>query len=69
MNRTRAVEVSIHAVSPLLSSANAGKEKKLNPRLQVESVDQYIEIMNNLNLQKPVSLDFNISSNLKLGAI
>ena len=46
-----------------------GKEKKLNPRLQVESVDQYIEIMNNLNLQKPVSLDFNISSNLKLGAI
>jgi hypothetical protein len=29
MNRTRAVEVSIHAVSPLLTSANAGKEKKL----------------------------------------
>ena len=46
-----------------------GKEKKLNPRLQVENVDQYIEIMNDLNLQKPVSLDFNISSNLKLGAI
>ena len=46
-----------------------GKEKKLNPRLQVENVTQYIEIMNNLNLQKPVSLDFNISSNLKLGAI
>ena len=46
-----------------------GKEKKLNPRLQVENVNQYIEIMNNLNLQKPASLDFNISSNLKLGAI
>ena len=46
-----------------------GKEKKLNPRLQVENVNQYIEIMNNLKLQKPVSLDFNISSNLKLGAI
>ena len=46
-----------------------GKEKKLNPRLQVENVTQYIEIMNNLNLQKPVSLDFNISSNLKLGAV
>ena len=45
------------------------KEKKLNPRLQVENVNQYIEIMNDLNLQKPVSLDFNISSNLKLGAI
>ena len=46
-----------------------GKEKKLNPRLQVENVNQYIEIMNNLNLQKPASLDFNISSNLKLGAV
>ena len=46
-----------------------GKEKNLNPRLQVENVNQYIEIMNDLNLQKPVSLDFNISSNLKLGAI
>ena len=46
-----------------------GKEKKLNPRLQVENVNQYIEIMNDLNLQKPVSLDYNISSNLKLGAI
>ena len=46
-----------------------GKEKKLNPILQVENVTQYIEIMNNLNLQKPVSLDFNISSNLKLGAV
>ena len=46
-----------------------GKGKKLNPRLQVENVNQYIEIMNNLNLQKPASLDFNISSNLKLGAV
>ena len=46
-----------------------GKEKKINPRLQVENVNQYIEIMNNLNLQKPASLDFNISSNLKLCAI
>ena len=46
-----------------------GKGKKLNPRLQVENVNQYIEIMNDLNLQKPVSLDFNISSNLKLGAV
>jgi sulfur dioxygenase len=46
-----------------------GKEKKFNPRLQVKNINQYVEIMNNLNLQKPVSLDFNISSNLKLGAI
>ena len=45
-----------------------GKEKKYNPRLQVENVDQYIEIMNNLNLKKPISLEENISKNLKLGA-
>ena len=46
-----------------------GNEKKFNPRLQVNNVDEYIEIMNNLNLKKPVFLDFNIASNLKLGAI
>ena len=45
-----------------------GKEKKYNPRLQVESVDEYIEIMNNLDLKKPVSIEENISKNLKLGA-
>ena len=46
-----------------------GKEKKLNPRLQVDSVNEYVEIMNSLNLKKPTSIDFNIKSNLKLGAI
>ena len=45
-----------------------GKEKKYNPRLQVDSVDEYIEIMNNLNLKKPILIDENISKNLKLGA-
>ena len=45
-----------------------GKEKKYNPRLQVDSVDEYIEIMNNLNLKKPISIEENISKNLKLGA-
>ena len=46
-----------------------GKEKKFNPRLQVKNVDEYVEIMNNLNLKKPLAIDFNIASNLKLGAI
>ena len=45
-----------------------GKEKKYNPRLQVDSVDEYIEIMNNLDLKKPISIEENISKNLKLGA-
>ena len=45
-----------------------GKEKKQNPRLQVESVDEYIEIMNNLDLKKPAGLESNVSRNVKLGA-
>tara|TARA_B100001173_G_C15952015_1_gene531841 strand:+ start:462 stop:1142 length:681 start_codon:yes stop_codon:yes gene_type:complete len=45
-----------------------GKEKKFNPRLQVKNVEEYIEIMKNLNLKKPAEIDFNVASNLKLGA-
>ena len=37
-----------------------GKEKKQNPRLQVNSVDEYVEIMNNLNLKKPSEIDTNV---------
>ena len=50
-------------------SSTIGKEKEHNPRLQVENVDQYIEIMSNLNLSKPQMIDQNISRNLKLGKI
>ena len=45
-----------------------GKEKKQNPRLQVSSVDEYIDIMNNLNLKRPAQLEFNVSKNINLGA-
>jgi len=45
-----------------------GKEKKQNPRLQVKSVDEYVEIMNNLNLKKPAEIDNNVAKNIKLGA-
>ena len=45
-----------------------GKEKKQNPRLQVKSVDEYVEIMNNLNLKKPDEIDFNVAKNINLGA-
>ena len=50
-------------------SSTIGKEKKFNPRLQVENVDQYIEIMSNLKLSKPIMIDQNISRNLTLGAV
>ena len=46
-----------------------GNEKKFNPRLQVDSVDQYIEIMSNLKLSKPKMIDTNVSRNLMLGSI
>ena len=45
-----------------------GKEKKQNPRLQINNVDQYVEIMSNLNLSKPELIDSNVSRNIKLGA-
>ena len=44
-----------------------GKEKKQNPRLQVSSVDEYVEIMNNLDLKKPAELEKNVSRNINLG--
>jgi glyoxylase-like metal-dependent hydrolase (beta-lactamase superfamily II) len=44
-----------------------GKEKKQNPRLQVSSVDEYVELMNNLKLKKPDRIDFNVERNINLG--
>ena len=44
-----------------------GKEKKQNPRLQVNSVDEYVEMMSNLNLKKPAQIDFNVKKNINLG--
>ena len=49
--------------------SSIGKEKKFNPRLQVNSVNEYIEIMNSLNLSKPNLMDINVSRNIKLGSI
>ena len=48
--------------------SSIGNEKKFNPRLQVNGVSEYIDIMNNLNLPKPKLMDINVASNIKLGA-
>ena len=48
-------------------ASTIGNEKKFNPRLQVENVEEYIEIMSNLNLSKPNMIETNIARNLKLG--
>ena len=49
-------------------SSTIGNEKKFNPRLQVKNVDEYVELMSNLNLAKPQLIDINVSRNINLGA-
>ena len=49
-------------------SSTIGNEKKFNPRLQVSGVDEYVDIMSNLNLPKPKLIESNVSRNIQLGA-
>ena len=51
------------------SVSSIGKEKINNPRLQVGNMDEYVEIMNKLNLSKPNLMDTNVTRNIKLGDI
>ena len=41
------------------------KEKNNNPRLQINSLDEYEEVMNNLKLARPDTMDINIPANIK----
>jgi len=43
------------------------EEQKFNPRLQVSSKSEYIDIMKNLNLPDPQMMDVAVPGNLKLG--
>jgi glyoxylase-like metal-dependent hydrolase (beta-lactamase superfamily II) len=42
-----------------------GKQKKTNPRLQVESVEEYVNIMKNLKLDRPKIMDIAVPANIK----
>jgi glyoxylase-like metal-dependent hydrolase (beta-lactamase superfamily II)/rhodanese-related sulfurtransferase len=44
-----------------------GEEKRYNPRLQVKSIDDYIELMNNLNLPNPKLMDVVVPANMHVG--
>jgi glyoxylase-like metal-dependent hydrolase (beta-lactamase superfamily II)/rhodanese-related sulfurtransferase len=44
-----------------------GEEKRYNPRLQVKSIDEYIELMGNLNLPNPKLMDVVIPANMHVG--
>lgn len=44
-----------------------GEEKRYNPRLQVRSVDEYIELMANLKLPNPKMMDVAVPANMHVG--
>jgi glyoxylase-like metal-dependent hydrolase (beta-lactamase superfamily II)/rhodanese-related sulfurtransferase len=44
-----------------------GEERSYNPRLQVASEAEYVEIMENLNLANPKMMDVAVPANLKIG--
>ena len=44
-----------------------GEEKAFNPRLQVKSVEAYVELMSNLNLANPKMMDVAVPANMKVG--
>src|SRR5690349_1675252 len=44
-----------------------GEEKRYNPRLQVKSVDDYVALMNNLNLSNPKMMDVAVPANMRQG--
>ena len=46
-------------------NSTIGNEIKNNPRLQVNSIDQYVEIMNNLKLANPKMMDVAVPANVK----
>src|SRR3978361_2075394 len=43
------------------------EEKRHNPRLQVRSVDEYVELMNNLKLPNPKMMDVAVPANMHVG--
>ena len=44
-----------------------GEEKRFNPRLQVNSVDEYVELMGNLKLPNPKMMDVAVPANMHVG--
>src|ERR1700726_3319209 len=44
-----------------------GEEKAFNPRLQVKSIDEYVDLMNNLKLSNPKMMDVAVPANMHVG--
>jgi glyoxylase-like metal-dependent hydrolase (beta-lactamase superfamily II)/rhodanese-related sulfurtransferase len=44
-----------------------GEERRHNPRLQVKSIDEYVDVMNNLKLPNPKMMDVAVPANMRVG--
>jgi sulfur dioxygenase len=44
-----------------------GEEKRFNPRLQVKSADEYVDLMGKLNLPNPKMMDVAVPANMRVG--
>jgi glyoxylase-like metal-dependent hydrolase (beta-lactamase superfamily II)/rhodanese-related sulfurtransferase len=44
-----------------------GEERAFNPRLRVTSVEEYVDLMNNLHLPNPTMMDVAVPANMKVG--
>ena len=44
-----------------------GEEKFFNPRLKVKSIDEYVDLMNNLKLPNPKMMDVAVPANMRVG--
>ncbi|MFI5012548.1 MAG: MBL fold metallo-hydrolase [Hyphomicrobiales bacterium] len=44
-----------------------GEERAFNPRLQVKSIDEYVDLMNSLKLPNPKMMDVAVPANLHIG--
>jgi rhodanese-related sulfurtransferase len=44
-----------------------GEEKRFNPRLQVKSIEEYVDVMNSLHLPNPKMMDVAVPANIHVG--
>ncbi len=47
--------------------STSGEERAFNPRLQVKSAEDYVHLMNNLNLPNPKMMDVAVPANMRVG--
>jgi sulfur dioxygenase len=46
-----------------------GEERRFNPRLQVRSIDEYVDMMSRLNLPNPKMMDVAVPANMRQGLL